>query len=331
MGSGRTTLLLLQRLHQGFLEKMDIRGKTRIALEYALRLKDSPVSVFWNHASTKTRVLDCYAKIAKKVKIAGYNVNGAQNDNPLLVKEWLESDASGRWLIILDNGDDHDMLYGPNRLIDIFPGPRMTTRDKKVAFDFAGASRLFRLQRLDSDQAQELLLSNLDDEADLEPGSCKALCEELDGIPFAIVQASAFMHQNSMTAEEYLEYYQQSSDAQISLLSEDFEDPVRDKDSKNLRTFVFGKQHRRTFEALILAVNALYEDDQIDKARMFGQEAVQLIRAAADPSPSLIAWKIEIMGFVQMVDGGMPDEYFRKALEIRVAAFGLDHAEVLRL
>ncbi|KAL2844078.1 hypothetical protein BJY01DRAFT_248323 [Aspergillus pseudoustus] len=515
-------------------------GKTRIALEYALQLKDSSVSVFWIHASNKARILDCYAKIAKKVKIGGYSMPGAGSDNPKLVKDWLESDASGRWLIILDNADDHDLLYGPSRLIDILPRSEngsilMTTRDKKVGFDFAGASRLFRLQRLDCDQAQELLRSKVDDEIESNVDSCEKLCEELEGIPLAIVQASAFMHQNSITAEEYLEHYQQSSEGQISLLSEDFEDSVRDKDSRNpiaatwvisfeyierkiplagellkrmsildshaipaslvqtketrldlvkafgtlqafclitprvfttksakevgkrydlhrlvrlavrnwlrqlnlldqqtakilkvvaenhpdvestgwkemdrcraylphalavlsscdpkvpddeavapifhkqemladhsphdvlcarcagdlmmnvsrtlnlngllqasvkwataaiaLRGFVYGRQHRLTIEALIQAATVLYDDRQIERARTFGTEAVQMIEAAPEQPPSLFAWSFEIKGFMQIAEGRLPDEYFRKALKIRVAAFDPDHADILR-
>ncbi|KAJ0418495.1 hypothetical protein BJY00DRAFT_287578, partial [Aspergillus carlsbadensis] len=518
-------------------------GKTRIALEYALRFKDSPVSVFWIHASTKARILDGYTRIAQRANIVGYKVKGAGGGNPLLVKEWLESEASGRWLIILDNADDHGVLYDPGRMIDIFPRSErgsilMTTRDRKVGFDFAGASRLFPLQRLDSGHAQELLRSNCGDDADedTERDSCKELCEELEGVPLAIVQAAAFMHQNSMVADEYLQYYRGSSDAQIRLLSEDFEDSIRDKESKNpvaatwvisfeniekdnplagkllkrmsildthaiptslieteesrhdlikalgtlqafclitarvantkmtkdteksydlhrlvrlalrnwlkqrgmllqqtaemirlvagkypdvestgekelhrcraylphaiavlsspelkdpdgenevapafrgqqktaehssddvpcavcasdlmmnisrtheyipsrqggikwaaaavtLRTFVFGESHEHTIKALIRAAMVYYDDDQIEQARMYGEKAVLLIEAATDPPPLLVAWKFEILGFVQMINGGLPDEYFRKALEIRVAALGPDHADVPR-
>ncbi|KAJ0422732.1 hypothetical protein BJY00DRAFT_310746 [Aspergillus carlsbadensis] len=535
--------LSLERHNRVALVALGGIGKTRIALEYAFRAKDSSTSVFWIHASTKARILDCYAKIAKKANLVGY-MKSADNDNPQLVKEWLESEASGRWLIILDNADDHDLLYGSSRMVDLLPRSTngsilMTTRDRKVAFDFAGASRLFPLQRLDAEQAQDLLLSNFDDENDLDSESCKRLCEELEGIPLAIVQASAFMHQNSMTTEEYLEYYQQSSEAQVSLLSEDFEDSVRDRDSKNpvaatwvisfeyieekaplagellkrmsildahaiptsliqigepkhnlikalgtlqafclitarvpatkktkeadksydlhrlvrlaarnwlkqrglllrqtaavlkivaekypdiegtggkeidrckaylphalavltsdeingpdrndeeediapvfraqrmaaahsppqtlcavcagdlmmdvsrtfqvtpprggtikwaraavaLRTFVYGEGHQRTIEALIQAAMALYDDDQIDQAQRFGEQAVLRIEAATNPPPALVAWKFEIIGFVQMVHGALPDESFRRAIEIRVAALGPDHAEVAR-
>ncbi|KAL3478522.1 hypothetical protein BJX99DRAFT_256418 [Aspergillus californicus] len=209
-------------------------GKTRVALEYALTFRKSSTSVFWIHASTRARILDTYSRMARKVGLVGYR--DGESDGPLLLKEWFESDAAGQWLIVLDNADNHALFYGPERMIDILPRSEngailMTTRDKTIGFDFAGATRLLRLPPLDSDQAQYLLVSRLGDETDME--SCKALCEELQGIPLAIVQASAFMHRNSIDAADYLALYRESSSAQIRLLSEDFEDCVRDKDSKN--------------------------------------------------------------------------------------------------
>jgi tetratricopeptide (TPR) repeat protein len=195
------------------------------------------VSVFWIHASTKARILASYAKIARKVNIIGFKE--ADSDGPLLVKEWFESEASGRWLIILDNADDHDVFYGPDRLVDIFPRSEngsiiMTTRDKHVGLDFAGASRLLLLQPLDSAHAQDLLVSKLGDEfADTDRECCKTLCDQLECIPLAIIQASAFMHRMSMAAETYLTLYQESSAAQIDFLSAEFEDTVRDRESKN--------------------------------------------------------------------------------------------------
>ena len=42
-----------------------------------------------------------------------------------LVKDWLEDDMSGKWLLIIDNADDSDVLYSPTtqsaRLADHIP------------------------------------------------------------------------------------------------------------------------------------------------------------------------------------------------------------------
>ncbi|KAK2761543.1 hypothetical protein FQN54_001371 [Arachnomyces sp. PD_36] len=209
-------------------------GKTRVALEYAMRYKNSDkISVFWIHASSKARISEAYGKIAEKVKIPGYE--HAQDKGLELVKDWFESESSGKWLMVIDNADDIDLLYGSERLADYFPRSDngsciMTTRNKQVGFKFANTSMVL-LETLDLDRSQELLSSKLLDEFD--PKQCADLAQELEGIPLALVQAAAFITMNSIDIEEYLELYRESPSSQVSLLSEDFEDSVRDRETKN--------------------------------------------------------------------------------------------------
>ncbi|PYI09862.1 hypothetical protein BO78DRAFT_362418 [Aspergillus sclerotiicarbonarius CBS 121057] len=208
-------------------------GKTRVALEYAHQFEESPVSVFWIHASTKARFLQAYEKIAHKVSIVGYKAS--DRDSAYMVTEWFESDASGRWLIVLDNADDHDVWYGSDRLVDLLPRSKngtilLTTRDKRVGLDFTGSSsRMLLLDRLNTDHAQDLLASKLESPSSLE--AARDLVEELAGVPLAIVQAAAFMQHNSIDAGEYLQLYRESPQWQMDLVSEDFEDGIRDQGS----------------------------------------------------------------------------------------------------
>ncbi|EHA23786.1 hypothetical protein ASPNIDRAFT_181107, partial [Aspergillus niger ATCC 1015] len=208
-------------------------GKTRIAVEYALHFQNSDVSVFWIHASTKARFLQAYDKIAQKVSIVGYKAS--DRDSAYMVTEWFESDASRRWLIVLDNADDHSVWYGSDRLADLLPRSGngsilLTTRDKRVGLDFAGSpSRLVLLDRLDTPHGQELLASKLESQQD--PDAAKDLVEELLGVPLAIVQAAAFMQHNGIDANEYLHMYHESPQWKMDLLSEEFEDGIRDKGS----------------------------------------------------------------------------------------------------
>ncbi|GLA01979.1 hypothetical protein AnigIFM60653_001272 [Aspergillus niger] len=208
-------------------------GKTRIAVEYALHFQNSDISVFWIHASTKARFLQAYDKIAQKVSIVGYKAS--DRDSAYMVTEWFESDASRRWLIVLDNADDHSVWYGSDRLADLLPRSGngsilLTTRDKRVGLDFAGSpSRLVLLDRLDTPHGQELLASKLESQQD--PDAAKDLVEELSGVPLAIVQAAAFMQHNGIDANEYLHMYRESPQWKMDLLSEEFEDGIRDKGS----------------------------------------------------------------------------------------------------
>ena len=87
-------------------------GKTRIALEavYSWKELDS-TSIFWVHAGSFQRMEKGYVDIAREVDIEGWDSRSPDIDRLGLVKEWLESGLSGRWILVLDNADDIDLLY----------------------------------------------------------------------------------------------------------------------------------------------------------------------------------------------------------------------------
>jgi hypothetical protein len=136
-------------------------------------------------------------------------------------------------VIVLDNTDDRKLLYGKDRFAKYLPRSDngsiiVTTRDKRVGFDFAGPSRLIQLEAYSMEESQSLLLNKCPSSA-----RSKKLVEELEGIPLALVQAAAFIQTNSIDVEGYLDLYRRSPTSQSVLLSENFEDEIRDRDSKN--------------------------------------------------------------------------------------------------
>ena len=62
-----------------------------------------------------------------------------------------------------------------------------------------------------------------------------ALCH----VPLALVQAAAFIYERDISISKYLSLYNNSEDAKIRFLSENFEDDIRDKESKNPVTASF--------------------------------------------------------------------------------------------
>ncbi|PWY96248.1 hypothetical protein BO94DRAFT_529639 [Aspergillus sclerotioniger CBS 115572] len=208
-------------------------GKSRVALEYARQFQGTSISVFWIHASTKAMFLQSYEKIARKVSIVGYKAS--DRDSAYMVTEWFESDSSGRWLIVLDNADDHEVLYGSDRLVDLLPRSKngsilLTTRDKRVGLDFTGSSsRLLLLDRLNTSHAQDLLVSRLESKPSLE--AVRDLVEELAGVPLAIIQAAAYMKHNGIDTGEYLQLYCESPQSQLDVLNEDYDDVLNEQRS----------------------------------------------------------------------------------------------------
>ena len=200
--------------------------------------KFANVSVFWVYAYNAERLRKAFDEIAKRVKIPGHQDPGA--DTLRLVKEWFESDASGQWLLIVDNVDDTELLYPSRphciRFADYLPRSEtgsilLTTRNGKVGHEFAEVHNVLTLASMNAEESMILLSARLG--ACRSEESLKELTEELGRIPLALVQAASFITQNGMTVEGYLQLYRQSDSTKIQLLSDTFEDEERDALSKN--------------------------------------------------------------------------------------------------
>ena len=91
-------------------------SKTQIAIEYAYRTKEkSPETwVFWIHARNKARFVQSYRAIAKAVKLP--EIYDPKADILFLLHEWLQGEESGRWLMILDNGDESETFLNQRPL-----------------------------------------------------------------------------------------------------------------------------------------------------------------------------------------------------------------------
>ncbi|KAF6219379.1 hypothetical protein HO133_005205 [Letharia lupina] len=214
-------------------------GKTKIALQYAQRFKSHlEVSVFWVYAGTVERFKNAYRQIARKLGIPG---SESPEANILeLVKERLESADFGKWLMILDNADDEEIMYGQGsaRLCQHLPRSYqgsilLTSRFGHVGRKFA-KTNIIELPSMTLADSTSLLISLLGNNFPYTPKeSCIELVEELSRTPLAIVQAASFMLENDVSLNSYLDMFRQSDTSQVRLLSEDFEDEVRDPQSKN--------------------------------------------------------------------------------------------------
>jgi hypothetical protein len=157
----------------------------------------------------------------------------------------LSQESSGQWLLVLDNADDIDVLYkraySDNRslaLIDYLPSSChgsiiFTTRTRKAAIKQAG-SNIIKVYEMDQVEARKVLEKSLiqthilkEDEATVK------LLNLLTCLPLAVVQAAAFINANEISISSYIALYENGEDEVIELLSKDFEDQGRYKDTKN--------------------------------------------------------------------------------------------------
>ena len=176
-------------------------------------------------------------EILKKANVTGWKE--PQCNSLQLMKDWFESDESGKWLIVIDNADDIDLLYNPDegRLAAYFPRSErgsilMTTRNRQIGVKFATHRNVVDLPALTNEESNMLLSTRLGDNPVNHHDRIK-LAEALGGIPLALIQAISYITENGTTIVRYLSNYHSSDASKIHLLSENFEDDIRDPESKN--------------------------------------------------------------------------------------------------
>ncbi len=117
-----------------------------------------------------------YQDITKKTKVDRWDSQNPKVDKLQLVKNWFEEEASGKLILVIDNADDIDLLYGggnyegnrsSNRLADYFPrSPNgsilLTTRNKKIAiFLITTSCNVLHVTALTVAESKSLLAAKL--------------------------------------------------------------------------------------------------------------------------------------------------------------------------
>ena len=214
-------------------------GKTQLALEAVFRVRDEypDCSVFWVPAVDMGSFENAYREIGRELKINRIDEDAVNIKE--LVKAALSQDYTGMWLLVIDNADDTDLLFGRQRLVDYLPFSKMgsvliTTRNHEavVRLDIP-KSGVIKMEEMSQSEALELLQKSLMEDQMSNDENTTKLLDFLSNLPLAIRQASAYMAKTGMSIKRYLEHCQGSDERLIRLLSKDFEDRARYKDSGN--------------------------------------------------------------------------------------------------
>ncbi|KAM5353336.1 hypothetical protein ACJZ2D_016758 [Fusarium nematophilum] len=237
---------------------MDGFGKSPVAIQFAHHIHDtSPqTSVFWVHASSKLRFEKAYRSIAERLELPRRNVPNVDVLN--LVRDWLQTEEAGSWLMVLDNADDANLFYpstnvGGNKaanqpadenavarsdqrpLAAYLPKRRsgtilVTSRSMDAAEKLTGSHKaVYRISTMDDAQGVELFWNKL--KGDFDRDAATDLLQTLDYIPLAITQAAAYINRRAprISIRTYLETFQKSDNKKGSLLISDAGDIRRDE------------------------------------------------------------------------------------------------------
>ncbi|MCJ1418783.1 hypothetical protein MMC32_005134 [Xylographa parallela] len=206
-------------------------GKSQIAIEYCYRYRSKypDRSILWVHASTFERFDQAYKDIGRKLKLPGWN--DTKTNMLQAVSDWLTDEDHGRWLIVLDNADDVDIFFSPQKVfiegtsVDQYASPLcmylpqgsmgsilVTSRNRQAAFRLTDRiEHVIDILPMDQDDAKLLLCKRLPNDNSSEDDTI-ALIETLERLPLAITQAAAYISVRGkiMTIAKYTAYVRQN-------------------------------------------------------------------------------------------------------------------------
>ena len=219
------------------------------------------------HASNAARFEAAYKNIADRLKLPRRDdttVNVLQ-----LVCSWLCSEASGRWLMILDNADDESFFYtqwqqGQGAASNDTRNPQLatlasfipqihngsiliTSRNTEVAVKLTGRDKdIIKIQTMNRDQGFQLLQNKLS--TPLE-GPLLELLAALDYMPLAITQATAYINKRwpRTTVASYVRELRMDDGKKATLLSQAAPELCREEHAANsiLATWQISFEHIR--------------------------------------------------------------------------------------
>lgn len=216
-------------------------GKTQVALQFAYAVLETHpvVSVFWIHAlSLETFEQSCIA-VASVLGIL--DTGEDKKDVKVLVQQHLSAEKAGKWMLIMDNADEMDVLEGSSGkkgILDYLPKSDsgltvFTTRDKTTAQALAG-NNILDVEKLDLATASALFEKMLTQRDTLrEEAVIEELLQELDCLPLAITQAAAYVNTNAISVEEYLRLLRSTEQDLIFIMSKEIRDSTRYKNAAN--------------------------------------------------------------------------------------------------
>lgn len=186
-------------------------GKTQTAVEYAYRYyKEVYSTVLWVSADTKATLETDYAAIAEQLALP--NVHQLKPSEKIVaVRAWLNTNDG--WLLVFDNADEPDLL------LDWMPGAsrgKVLITSRASTLDQLGIDSPIVLDVLTPTETVELLFKRTGVEKTTEAiDDAIALNTELDGLPLALEQASAYIRNQRITIGLYLSAYRKRGLTQL--------------------------------------------------------------------------------------------------------------------
>lgn len=197
------------------------------------------------HGSNESRFEQSFREIADRVKIPGRQ--DPQANIFKLVENWLHDEKIGKWVCILDNVDDDQVLSvrspanASNKPLLVYI-PRsqngsviITSRSREVALKMVYYKGLIEVNPMERSKALELPRRKLGESQESQSQESEQLVEALEFMPLAIVQAASYIRNRAplCPVSEYLTKFQNSDRDAAKLLANEVGHVNRDWEAKH--------------------------------------------------------------------------------------------------
>ncbi|GAB7336811.1 hypothetical protein MBLNU13_g11322t2 [Cladosporium sp. NU13] len=209
-------------------------GKTQVALQFAYSVleKHPDVSVFWIHALSLETYEQACREVAGVLGLVG--AEDGKDDVKELLQRYLSAEKAGKWMLVVDNADDMDVLEGSDGekgILAYLPKSEsgltvFTTRDRRTAYKVVG-NNVVNVEKLDLAMASDLFKTSTKSDLLYDETVVNKLLVELDCLPLAITQAAAYISCNGTSVKNYLGHVQGTEPNLVHIMSEEMGDHTR--------------------------------------------------------------------------------------------------------
>jgi tetratricopeptide (TPR) repeat protein len=184
-------------------------GKTRLAVEYALKHESEYSALLFVSAETPARLETSLAALVG-ADVLDLPEKDAREDAAKVAAALGWCEAHPGWLMILDNVDDEAAVAAVDKLLARLRGGRATVTGR--AGNFPASLRKLELGVLDAPSSVAFLLERTDEDRAHSPDDAKLaqeLAGELGGLALGLEQAGAYIAAERIGFARYLELWRE--------------------------------------------------------------------------------------------------------------------------
>lgn len=181
-------------------------GKTRLAVEYALRHREDFNAFLFVSANTPEDLDANLARLGEVLDLPEAE-GGTQDEQKAAVIRWLRQNRG--WLLILDNVDEgRESIQAVKSLVASLPGGHVLITSRLFGPEWGGGVRTLDLHAIGEEAARTFLLQATEgarhhrDSRDAEDAG--ALAIRLGCLPLALTHAAAFVSAEGISFADYL-------------------------------------------------------------------------------------------------------------------------------